>query len=73
MIKGQFYGHTHNDHIETIKSSQDGTAISTLFIAPSGTTYSFKNPSFRVFEMNAFDNSIKDYAQYRLDLKSANQ
>jgi sphingomyelin phosphodiesterase len=72
-MKGQFFGHTHSDHIETIKSTENGTPISTLFIAPSGTTYDYRNPSFRVYEMNASDNSIKDFAQYRLDLETANQ
>lgn len=72
-MKGLFYGHTHNDHIETIVSRVDGRPIRTAFIAPSGTTYSYQNPSFRIFEINGADNSIRDYDQYRLNLDKANQ
>jgi sphingomyelin phosphodiesterase len=72
VVKGQFYGHTHNDHLETVVSRVDGRPIATAFIAPSGTTYTYQNPSFRVFEMNGDDNSVNDYVQYRLNLDKAN-
>jgi len=39
IIRGQLFGHTHNDHIEIIKSFNDGTPVGSVFIAPSFTTY----------------------------------
>lgn len=39
IIRGQFYGHTHNDEIRLIKSFQDEKKhISAVYIAPSTTT-----------------------------------
>lgn len=64
-------GHTHQDHVQHIKSMVDGRHLATAFIAPSGTTFSYQNPSFRVFDFDA-NNNIKDYTQYRLNLDKAN-
>lgn len=70
-IIGQFYGHTHNDHIEAIQSVQGETrGVGSIFIAPSGTTYSYQNPSYRIFTLT--DHQITNYFQYRLDLNKAN-
>lgn len=70
-IIGQFYGHTHNDHIEVIQSVQGETrGVGSIFIAPSGTTYSYQNPSYRIFTLT--DHQITNYFQYRLDLNKAN-
>ncbi|EGR31549.1 ser thr protein phosphatase family protein, putative [Ichthyophthirius multifiliis] len=72
IIIGQFFGHTHNDHIESIISSQgEKRSIGSIFIAPSGTTYSFLNPSYRIFEFK--NQKLFNYYQYRLDLDNANQ
>ncbi|EGR28035.1 ser thr protein phosphatase family protein, putative [Ichthyophthirius multifiliis] len=71
-IKGQFFGHTHNDHIETvISSSGEKRAVGSIFIAPSATTYSYQNPSYRIFEFEG--QTLINYYQYRLDLEKANQ
>ncbi|CAD8048987.1 unnamed protein product [Paramecium primaurelia] len=73
VVTGIFYGHTHQDHVQHIRSKIDGRYVKTLFIAPSGTTFSYQNPSFRVFQFNGKNNSVKDYVQYRLDLAKANK
>ncbi|EAR82947.2 ser/thr phosphatase family protein (macronuclear) [Tetrahymena thermophila SB210] len=71
-IIGQFYGHTHNDHIEVVKSATgEDRSVGTIFIAPSGTTYSYQSPSYRIF---AYENEkVSNYFQYRLDLEKANK
>jgi sphingomyelin phosphodiesterase len=38
-VKGQFFGHTHQDHYESVRSLVDGHTVGTVFIAPSLTTY----------------------------------
>lgn len=37
-----YLGHTHNDHIESVESVEgEKRGVGTVFIAPSGTTYSY--------------------------------
>ena len=50
IIRGIFTGHTHADELEVFYSNATGEAINANYIAPSLTTYSHRNPSFRVFE-----------------------
>lgn len=38
VVKGQFFGHTHQDHYESMRSLVDGKVVGTVFIAPSLTT-----------------------------------
>lgn len=74
IIKGQFFGHTHNDHIYLKKGYFDKDRYTGLvFTAPSTTTYSFLNPSFRYFEVDSESYEIKNMYQYRLDLEKANK
>lgn len=73
IIKGQFYGHTHYDELKIIPEyfNSDKTC-GVEFVAPSLTTYSFQNPSFRVFEMDEETKIVENYYQYRLNLTEAN-
>ncbi|CAD8138159.1 unnamed protein product [Paramecium octaurelia] len=73
VVSGLFYGHTHSDQISHIRSRIDGRYIKTIYIAPSVTTNSRQNPSFRVFYFNGKTNQIIDYTQYRLDITKANK
>jgi len=74
IIRGQFFGHTHNDHIQLVKSwgknnVAKGTTVGTVLVAPSFTTYRLHNPSFRVYELDQETNVLINYHQYRLDLQ----
>lgn len=52
-IAGHFYGHTHDDEFEIAYDDVDTTApISMANIGPSVTTYSFRNPAFRVYTVD---------------------
>ncbi|CAD8140740.1 unnamed protein product [Paramecium pentaurelia] len=73
VVSGLFYGHTHSDQISHIRSRIDGRYIKTIYIAPSVTTFTRYNPSFRVFYFNGKTNQIIDFSQYRLDLAKANK
>jgi len=72
-IIGQFSGHTHYDEIKVNTAYFDKhTATGTQFIAPSVTTYTRKNPSFRIFELDIDNMILLDYKQYIIDLNQAN-
>jgi len=74
IIRGQFYGHNHNDQFEVVRSyNNDSSPVGVIYIAPSLTTYSKLNPSFRIFEVDSETNQIVDYKQYRLNLTKWNQ
>jgi len=73
IIRGQFYGHTHNDEIEMVRSYADNAPVGVVLIAPSLTTYSNLNPSFRIIEVDVDTNVLVDIQQYRLDLNKWNQ
>jgi sphingomyelin phosphodiesterase len=72
VIRGQFFGHTHQDHFESMHSYVDNSLIGTVFIAPSMTTYTQQNPSFRIFEVDEETKFPLNYYQYRLNLSVVN-
>ena len=45
-----------------------GTQSGVQFVAPSLTTYSFLNPSYRVYEIDKDSGFVYDYTQYRMYL-----
>ena len=45
IIRGQFYGHTHSDHVGLFQSLTNKTNLAAYYlIAPSLTTYTGKHP-----------------------------
>ncbi|KRX09475.1 Saposin-like protein [Pseudocohnilembus persalinus] len=66
-IRGQFSAHTHADELD-IFYDKDGEAVNINWVAPSFTTFSNRNPSFRVFEADSETLQIVNVHQYRLDL-----
>ncbi len=73
IIRGQFYGHTHYDEFRIINEYFNQTNIAGLILtSPSLTSYSWKNPSFRIYDVDSKTKLIKDYHQYRLNLTEAN-
>jgi len=72
IIRGQFYGHTHNDQFQVVRSYNDSSPVGVIYISPSLTTYTKLYPSFRVFEIDADTNQVVNYQQYRLDLAKWN-
>jgi sphingomyelin phosphodiesterase len=73
IIRGQFFGHTHYDEFRMIPEYFNSTnVIGIIFTAPSLTTYSTKNPSFRVFEADLDTKHLLNYHQYRLNVTKAN-
>ncbi len=48
------------------------TPIGVVYIAPSVTTFGYKNPSYRIYELDA-NYTIVDYEQYITNLTEANE
>jgi sphingomyelin phosphodiesterase len=73
IIRGNFYGHTHYDEFRVLTEYYNKDKVAgIIYTAPSLTTYSFQNPSFRVYEVETKSMILKDYYQYRLNLTEAN-
>jgi len=73
IIRGQFFGHTHEDHFEVARSYIDNSPMSSVFITPSLTTRSYLHPSFRIYEVDTDTNVLVNYYQYHLDLDKWNK
>lgn len=71
IIRGQFYGHTHADHLAFFPSFKDHKNISTdplsnyYLVAPSITTYSDRIPEYRVMEVDYDTSQVINFDQYR--------
>jgi len=73
IIRGQFFGHSHNDEFKILREYFNRTKISSIVhLAPSLTTYTGQNPSFRIYDVDSDTKILKDYHQYRLNLTEAN-
>lgn len=65
MIRGQFYGHSHRDHMAFFSSASDKTKLTGYYLlAPSLTTYSDKNPNYRIMTVDYDTLQVLDYDQY---------
>ena len=69
VLTAQLYGHTHRDSAHVMMDlATNSTPVLTAFVAPSVTTFTDINPSFRVYEYDRATGEILDYHQYHLDL-----
>ncbi|GMR31695.1 hypothetical protein PMAYCL1PPCAC_01890, partial [Pristionchus mayeri] len=77
-IAAQFYGHTHQDHFQVYyeDSNPTGRPFHFNFISPSITTYSFNNPSYRIYTIDGgyegASYTVLDAETYTTDLDEAN-
>lgn len=75
IIRGQFYGHTHSDHVSFFPQMKNTSNVSTAplsnyyLVSPSLTTYSDRIPEYRVMDVDFDTLQVIDYSQYRLDLR----
>jgi sphingomyelin phosphodiesterase len=73
IIRSQFYGHTHGDMMELNRGVFSGEPTGLMLMPGAITTYTNKNPSFRIVEANPDTFLLTNYYQYRLDLGEANR
>jgi len=72
IIVGQFFGHSHQDEFEIVYSlSNESEPISVIYITSSVTSYTLKNPGFRIYEYNSAL-ELLDYKHYITNLSLAN-
>ena len=75
IIRGQFYGHMHSDHIsffpeiKSISNFNDAPLTSYYLAAPSLTTASDRVPEYRSMSIDFDTLQVTDFIQYRLDLR----
>eukprot|EP01114_Cavostelium_apophysatum_P013258 TRINITY_DN3168_c0_g1_i1.p1 TRINITY_DN3168_c0_g1~~TRINITY_DN3168_c0_g1_i1.p1 ORF type:complete len:560 (-),score=98.35 TRINITY_DN3168_c0_g1_i1:24-1703(-) len=72
VIVAHFYGHTHEDQFEVITNSK-GDPLDVVYVAPSVTTFSMRNPTFRFYKYDTTTYEILDYNQYYANLTAANE
>lgn len=71
IIRGQFYGHSHTDHVGFFPTFADPSKLSNYYlIAPSLTTASNKHPSYRVMTIDYDTLQVTNYDQYMYSLYS---
>jgi len=70
-ITGQFFGHTHTDQF-VIFYDNNSNPTSVQLIAPSVTTFTNINPSFRIFAYDKSTYELLDMYQYHTNLTQAN-
>lgn len=73
IIRGQFFGHTHDDVISVTRGTFSGDPTGIIFMPGSLTTYQNKNPSFRIYDVDPTTMLITNYANYRLNVTEANK
>jgi sphingomyelin phosphodiesterase len=71
IVKGQFFGHTHWDHFYINRGVFSGLPVAVEWVAPSLTSYTYLNPSYRIFEADAASFDIANIYQYRMNLAKA--
>lgn len=73
IIRGQFFGHTHNDHMSFFTAVNDSNhkIINNYMVAPSFTTSTNRNPRFRVMKVDLETMRIMDFEQFKIDLQKS--
>lgn len=72
-IRGQFFGHTHNDQFVVYTHSITKEPTSILLEAPSLSPIMSHQPAFRIYEVDSKSLRVKNYLQYSADIVSANK
>lgn len=72
-VAGLFFGHSHSDSFHINRGVYSNAPTAVQFVTPSVTTYTDKNPSFRLYTGDTDTKQVVDYHQYRLNLPNANQ
>jgi len=74
VVRGQFFGHMHEDYFYPIMSFLDHSElVNVVNIHPAMSTFSRVYPSFRVYEMNKDNYELVDYHQYSLNVTKKNE
>ena len=72
ILRLNLFGHTHAEEFEVIRAVKDGKPIGVNHLGPSFTTFTGRNPSFRVITLDVKTKLPIKVATYSVDLKNAN-
>ncbi|GAM21534.1 hypothetical protein SAMD00019534_047090, partial [Acytostelium subglobosum LB1] len=72
-IIGLFFGHTHHDQFQLYHDAVDGHTTAVSYIAPSVTTYTNQNPSYRIYTVDEETGYLLESSTYRTSVAEANQ
>ena len=68
IIKGLFFGHSHKDQFKIVKNNCN---IAPILITPSMMSDK-RNPCFRIYKYNRYNNLLLDYYQYCVNISKSN-
>lgn len=71
-VRGQFYGHTHNDAFQVFFDVNSTRATSLAFVTPSVTSYKDINPSYRIYTADSSSGVLVESSTYHVNLSDAN-
>ena len=69
-VTAQFHGHTHDDWF-IVYHNEEGEPSNTAFVAPSGTSYTDRNPEFRVYSVVDDQVHIKHFTTFYTSIFNA--
>ncbi|XP_032682117.1 sphingomyelin phosphodiesterase 1-like [Odontomachus brunneus] len=73
IIKAQFNGHTHNDELELIYSSDENKKIiNVAWNGGSVTTFTELNPNYKIYNVDSENYVVKDYENWIYNVTLAN-
>ena len=73
ILVGQFYGHTHNDHLKVFKDVATSTKpTGVAYITPAVTQWEEHNPSFRLVQYNKQTFQLENIFTFVANLTKAN-
>ncbi|EGR30882.1 ser thr protein phosphatase family protein, putative [Ichthyophthirius multifiliis] len=72
VISGQFFGHTHIDQFVVYRNPENKKIKNVAFVAPSLTTFVYRLPTFRVFELFKENAKVVNYIQYSFNITKWN-
>ena len=72
VVRTGFYGHTHKEEVQITQAMYTDLNIGHSFYSGSLTTYTNRNPSFAVYELDAEHMVPVSYKTYILDIAKAN-
>lgn len=74
IIVGMFFGHEHEDAFHIFHDIATNTKpLAVMFLTPSVTTFTFQNPSVRLFEYDPDSNSVVNFYTFTTNLTAANR
>ncbi|XP_011690160.1 PREDICTED: sphingomyelin phosphodiesterase-like [Wasmannia auropunctata] len=72
IIRAQFNGHTHNDEVQLIYSSDDDKINSVAWNGGSATTFQNLNSNYKVYTVDSQNYAVEDFENWIYNLTLAN-